>query len=194
MICKTNIPFEYKKMRGTLSPSLGVAYIRGLDGRFYTVEEWDSDIGADSVGFNYGFVMCVALNSVGEFQWSPNSNIYLDVPGLINYSDTDAALSDVSGLENTETIVSAFGENEDYAALACFNYIFPCGKRGYLPSYYEASQALRSSGVGLALAVAGGHSAGNSWSSTEGASNVAFSSYGLLEKQYTLEARPFYRL
>lgn len=66
-----------------------------------------------------------------SLSWQPASSL---VEGI--YTNGSQALSDYSGLSNTEKIIEQTGDGE-YAAKACHDYVFPDGTNGYLPACGE---------------------------------------------------------
>ena len=99
-----------------------------------------------------------------------------DLPKLNNYISKDLALTDYNGLNNTQIIVEAYGENTtDVSAVYCYNYA-PTGLENskgkwYLPAAGELYDIVYNNKVNInkSLSVLGINSlyTGYHWSSTE---------------------------
>jgi hypothetical protein len=119
------------------------ASIYGLDGKFYSVDEWTASgkSNSDAVGVavsdgEHSFVIHPTADP-GVTKWSSSQVVTID--GVVNVNYTDAK-SDFAGEANTAAILAAVqaGTIEDApAAQYCAGITFANGKKGYLPSAGE---------------------------------------------------------
>lgn len=139
-------------------------YIQHINGTLYTVTQWknsnftNDDANGVAVFFNLSYLrrMVMAKNSfVGP--WSSNNIV---VPGVKCYESTSGSTSgvevstrDYSGKDNTKYIADV---DQNSAAYTCYHYIFPNGKRGYLPAQGELSWLVsRRNDINVALEAIG---------------------------------------
>ena len=153
---------------GLIIPTDGV-YIEGLDGKAYTVDNWQGGNAANSVIVASGDVKFrMALT-----QPSNNMAIGSHTDPLDNYmtaiSDETAAKADYNGSGNTANIIK-MRPSTDYAAGYCNSFTFPDGKtKGFLPSLGQLNLAYQNKAdVDAALSKCGGTAmfGGYYWSST----------------------------
>lgn len=133
-ICLTNDVITYNAPKKVLEG----AYIQHIDGNLYTTSQWtaqgfanDLANGVAIITEEASFVIAKgdASNSSG---WSSNTTELIEgITATTSYND---AITDFSGKQNTEKMLTA---GTSGAAHACANYIFPNGKKGYLPSFGE---------------------------------------------------------
>lgn len=154
-------------------PADGV-YIEGLDGKAYTVDEWQSGNSANSVvvangdiKFRVALTDAPSLMKISQNSYDPLENYMAAI------SDNMAARADYDGAGNTAKILQMQPSTE-YAAGYCNAYIFPDGKtKGFLPSLGQLHLVYQNyNAVNNALYKCGGTLMGNftynfhHWSST----------------------------
>ena len=121
-------------------PSNGV-YIQHIDGSLYTESEWTSAGYANNtangvavVSDECSFVVAKENASSSTLAWGGDGIL---IEGVLSKSSSSEAIKDYQGKDNTEKIVQQLGASGGKAANACATYIFPNGKRGYLPALGE---------------------------------------------------------
>lgn len=104
-------------------------FIQHKDGTLHTNESWaaggytdDDANGMALISASHKFVVC-KKSSVPSGNYSIGS-----------YTSLSSVINNVSGELNTERLIA---EISSPAAQACKDFIFPCGKPGYMPSYSE---------------------------------------------------------
>ena len=147
-------------------------YIEGLNGKFYTVDNWHGGNDANSVVVASGDVKFrIALTQAPSYMTMG----MVDSAPLNDYMtalDYDAALSDYDGAGNTAKIIqSEYCSGTTYAAGYCNAFTFPDGKtKGYLPALGQLHLVCANSeALNTALSVCGGTvipTESWSWSST----------------------------
>ncbi len=123
------------------------------------------------VVFDVSRKLAIALEEGLSLQWA---SLYIDIPGLTNYSSSSAAKGDYNGKSNTSIII-AHGNSNGYSTRAadyCYNYTTEGTTKGdwYLPAggelylIYQNKDTLNNS-----LSKVGGTQLGTSyyWSSSE---------------------------
>lgn len=118
------------------------AYIQHIDGNLYTKAAWVKGgfakaqaNGVAVISDKASFV--IALSFITEQKaWSSDSISLVD--GILTTEDSSKAQTDYNGKDNTDKIVLT---DISEAAYCCANYIFPNGKKGYLPSLGELALA-----------------------------------------------------
>ena len=116
-------------------------YIQHIDGNLYTTDEWTAG------GFTNDLANGVAVASSGvqfvvaktdassNATWSSSTANAVEIAGIMLTADETLAKTDYAGEINTNKIVAA--DSGATAAMACDSYIFPNGKKGYLPAMGE---------------------------------------------------------
>lgn len=112
-------------------------FIQHIDGKLYTTSQWaangfanDEANGVAVAGDNAKFV--IAKGNQGSSIWSSNINdIVSGVPVTSAYAEASA---DFDGQKNTESLIAT---GSCPAANKCADYVFPNGKKGYLPAFGE---------------------------------------------------------
>lgn len=166
------------------APIVGV-YIQHINGKLYTTDEWASK------GFDNEQANGVAVGDVVDgtavsfviaktyFDKMPWSSDTAAVSGIMSTSNLATAKTDYAGAANTELMLAS---DTSGAAYTCANFIFPNGKKGYLPAFGEwcVVYSLRAR-INSALSLIGGQtfdystgSVGNFWSSTQYPSSKAW--------------------
>lgn len=118
---------------GLENPGNGV-YIQDTDGYFYFIADWDGSRTPNGVALitpNCRFL--IALEYSGEVTWGGYGTT---VPNILTTTNSDTAITDYNGYENTANIINKLGSNA-VAATYCNNYTFPNGIKGYLGSAGE---------------------------------------------------------
>lgn len=149
---------------------LSEVMIQHIDGSFYTTSEWsangfanDQANGVAVFAPNSKFV--IAKTSLGKMAWSSDrSNA---VEGVMLTSSSTKARTDYAGAANTALIAV---DDTSGAALACANFTFPNGAKGYLPAIGEWVDAYAyKADIDAAMALIGGTAIPESyhWSSTQ---------------------------
>lgn len=167
------------------APIVGV-YIQHINGKLYTTDEWVSKefaneqangvaVGAVVDGTAVSFV--IAKTYFDKMPWS--SDAVTNVSGIMSTSKADTAKTDYAGAANTELMLAS---DTSGAAYTCANFIFPNGKKGYLPALGEwfVVFSLRAL-INRALNLIGGTpfdystgNVGNFWSSTQYSNSKAW--------------------
>ena len=108
-------------------------YIEGLNGKFYTKDNWQYGHAANSVVVASGDVKFrVALTEPSDMALS--NSYYTPFENYMGTSDSTAAKADYDGAGNTEKMLNA-QPSTAYAAGYCNAFVFPDGRtKGYLPS------------------------------------------------------------
>lgn len=167
------------------APIVGV-YIQHINGKLYTTDEWVSKefaneqangvaVGATVDGTTVSFV--IAKTGFDKMPWS--SDAVTNISGIMSTSTETIAKTDYAGAANTELMLTS---DTSGAAYTCANFIFPNGKKGYLPAFGEwcVVFSLREL-INRALNLIGGtplhYSTGQNsslWSSTQYSSSKAW--------------------
>ena len=155
------------------------AYIQGISGKKYKVEDWNNQEVPNGVAFFEDEVnVVIALQELpNQYDWDDNvANTEAGgtvISGVSVFEDEDGALGDFNGKTNTNKIISALGSAAQ-AANACANYTFPNGKKGYLPSAGELAMVSNSK-VNEALKACGGSTLNRDrWTSTQARAGAAW--------------------
>ena len=135
----------------------GSVYIEGLDGKAYTVGNWQSSYSANSIIVANGDIKFrIALTQPSNMTLCNNSTNNLGFYMTeTTYSGT--AVSDYDGAGNTENILKVESRTR-FAAGYCNGFTFPDGKtKGYLPSLGQLYLAYQNKdAVNAALNKCGG--------------------------------------
>lgn len=151
-------------------------YIRHIDGKEYTTDEWTNN------GFANDEADCIAVRAGGisfglntsggisTYKWSASA---VDVEGLAEFTSSSLALLDYNGKYNTDKIAAQI---DSPAVTQCLKKTSPAGNQRYLPSVGEMhicadnideiTSALTAIGVTI--------STKNLWTSTEYSSDKAW--------------------
>lgn len=164
----------------TYSVGPGV-YIQHIDGSLLTETEWTAAGYANDVANGVailsttapGFVIAKADASSTTISWGGYSKLISDIVTI----NSTAAVRDLDGYGNTTKIIEQLAGYTDRsgivgapAAEACAAYVFPNGKKGYLPALGEWQAAYNNkTAVVSAMALIGGTAILTSyhWSSTQ---------------------------
>ena len=130
-----NVIMTYTKLQ------LGI-YIYDTDGHFTLPENWDTANNSKAVGVyvgteNSAFIIAPTYAETKEYMWGINGV----VSGIITSDDDAIAKKDYAGELNTDKIIAQLGIGNVPAVACCRNYTFKNGKKGYLWSFGEASDA-----------------------------------------------------
>lgn len=164
-------------------------FIQHIDGSLYTIEDWSAKGFANDEA--NGVAVCsneasfVIAKERKSNRFGGKGKI---VPNIVTTKNKDEALLDFGGLHNTSAIVTELngyidseGTSGSPVASACANYVFPNGRKGYLPSMGEFSIIARyMTDIETALSYIGGAkiSTGNFfWLSTQGDSTSEWCAY-----------------
>ena len=148
-------------------PADGV-YIEGLDGKAYTVDNWQGSNAANSIVVASGDVKFrIALTEPkGSIYMGGYHNSFENYMTALGYAEAKA---DYNGLGNTANILKV-QPSTSYAAGYCDAYIFPDGKtKGYLPALGQWELAYQNkTAINDALSKCGGTAVRSyfHWSST----------------------------
>lgn len=156
--------------------------IQHIDGTLYTTDEWttggftaDQANGIAVSDNRCAFVMAVQPLSARMKWCTDTTNV---VPGLPLMS-SDAAKKDFNGMDNTRKMLAI---DTSGAAYGCVNYVFPNGKKGYLPAAGECNMSVSHRGViDAAISLLGGTILWSSnvyWTSTQYSSSMAYEKSG----------------
>lgn len=155
--------------------ALNGVFIQHIDGTLYTTDEWTAggftNDQANGVAVGNGVVrFVVAKTQLTSVKWSATASL---IEGVLVTEDENTAKTDYAGITNTQIIAR---NDTTGAAHACANYIFPNGKKGYLPSYgelYLANQ--KKTAIQTAMNLIGGVKLNYTyWSSTQVSSTLAW--------------------
>lgn len=151
--------------------------IQHIDGSFYTTDEWsasgfanDQANGVAVISDNAKFV--IAKTSLGKMAWSSDTSNAVE--GVMLTSDLATAKTDYAGAANTALIAV---DDTNGAALACANFTFPNGAKGYLPALGEWVGAYAyKSDINAAMTLIGETAISESshWSSTQYSADKAW--------------------
>ena len=116
-------------------------FIQHIDGTLYTTDEWTAQgfasDQANGVAVGNGVVKFVVAKTYGSsLKWS--SDTINAIEGIMLTDDSTVARTDYDGVMNTMRMPRL---DENNAACYCLDYVFPNGKKGYLPSAGEMSVA-----------------------------------------------------
>ena len=177
-------------------PNNGV-YIQHKNGGFYTNEEWLAKDYANEDANGVALIsdVCsfvIAKENLAKGLWLSSALI---VDGVTLTDNSTTAKKDYKGKESTELIKTDTAS----AAYACDSYIFPNGKKGYLPALGEWAVAAKNKAaiVSAMAAIGGTEMAGGYWSSTQFAKDRAYfwdwdgNDYGVTYKTWDKGIRPF---
>jgi hypothetical protein len=112
-------------------------YIQHIDGKLYTTSKWTAEGFANSLANGVAVIsedasFVIAKSNASSSVWLSNTTELIEgVTATTVYADANA---DFAGKQNTEKMIAA---GTSGAAHACQAYIFPNGKKGYLPSLGE---------------------------------------------------------
>lgn len=157
-------------------PSPKGVYIQHINGGLFTTDAWtaggfanDEANGVAVNSDNAKFV--IAKTSLTNAAWSSDTSNA--VKGVMLTSDSSRAKTDYAGAANTALIAV---EDTSGAALACANFTFPNGARGYLPALGEWDDAYAyKADVDAAMTLIGGEAiSGFFWASTQYSSTRAW--------------------
>lgn len=153
-------------------------YIQHINGSLFTTDAWtaggfanDEANGVAVISDNAKFV--IAKISLGSMAWSSDTSN--GVEGVMLTSSSATAQTDYAGAANTALIAV---DDTNGAALACANFTFPNGARGYLPALGEWADACAyKADVDAAMTLIGGEAIGGRyyWSSSQYSSPAAWS-------------------
>lgn len=177
------------------------AFIQHIDGKLYTTDQWsamgftnDEANGVAVISDNAKFV--IAKTSFDAMAWSSDASNAVE--GVMLTSTLETAKTDYAGAANTALI--AVGDTSG-AALACANFTFPNGAKGYLPALGEWADAYNYKvDIDAAMTLIGGTTlvSGFYWSSTQyGASEAWYmgwnkgSTYGITKSSTSTDVRAF---
>ena len=154
----------------TTIPNHGV-YIEGINGKFYTVDNWKGGSVANSVIVANGNVKFRIALTEERKMMNGKYNAPLENYMTGTTSET-VAMTDYNGAGNTANILKATILSTYYAASYCDSFVFPDGKtKGFLPSLGQWKLVYRNkAAVNAALSKCGGTAMSTSnsyyWSST----------------------------
>lgn len=149
-------------------PAMGI-WVQHINGDLYSADDWtvngfsnEEANGVALIDAKAAFV--IAKSDTSTSNWSDNENTLIE--GASAFTNKSDALSDYSGLANTEAVL-----NVDTGGVfgLCNQYIFPNGKNGYLPAlgeYHLMYQNLAKINAAMS-AIGGTQMKANYWSSTQ---------------------------
>lgn len=187
-----NVVKEEWKENPNCGPSGGInpseapngVYVYASDGKLYNHDSWDTQYNNLAVGVGFVLDDCKFAISKGEkpqMVWS-SSLFGVDVDGLTNCSNPGEAESDLSGVNNTNVIVSSSpSENSsNNAAHYCYSQIVSIDGvgdvHGYLPSFGEQmkTSSSKSEIISVMSLIGGVEIPDHTWSSTEMSANDVY--------------------
>lgn len=150
----------FDKVQGTFRTLTSLTDFIGaqdVNGMLWSEEDWDGSVEPNGVAIitsNCSFV--VALENAPT-SLPTDSESALDSSSLPVILSTTSAKKDYAGLDNTQVMLSDYGDDVAEAAGYCNNYIFPNGNKGYLPSLGEMNTLYSfKSSLGTILGTIGG--------------------------------------
>ena len=157
------------KIKGDI-PDPGV-YIQHINGEYFTSEEWtaggySNDLANGVLVASKECTFVMAKEDVGSRkQWSSDTNNAVD--GILTTGKLAVAETDYLGEANTALMLATDTKGAGYL---CANYVFPNGKKGYLPALGEWNVAYANkSDINSLMTLIGDTSLGSNfyWSSTQ---------------------------
>ena len=155
-------------------------YIQHVNSSLYTESEWtaggysnDSANGVAILSSDASFVIAKQDANSSKLNWGGYSKT---ITGIVTATDSATAILDYDGINNTNRIIKQCEGYYDKfvtgapAAEACANYIFPNGKKGYLPALGEWQGAYdNKTAIESAMSLIGGTAILSDyyWSSTQ---------------------------
>lgn len=132
-ICLTNDVITYNAPKKVLE---GVC-IQHIDGKLYTTSQWTAQGFANDLANGVAIIsedasFVIAKSNASSSVWLSNTTELIE--GVTTTTVLTDASADFAGKQNTEKMIAA---ETSGAAHACQAYIFPNGKKGYLPSLGE---------------------------------------------------------
>lgn len=166
-------------------------FVQHIDGTLYTPKDWyNSGISSDNangvavITDDYRFVIAKNYVSKARTYWSSDTTSLVD---CVTTTDENMAEEDFAGKPNTRAIVTL---DTSMAGYSCYNFTFPNGEQGHLPSAGEMFWTLRNyASINTALNCIGGNNTFQKetryWSSTQynasTAWGVTMNKYGGIE-------------
>lgn len=178
-------------------------YIQHINGNLYTTSKWsangfanDEANGIAIISDEASFVMAKNNVSSQQLSWGGRNKA---ISGIATTTAGAEAIKDFNGFANTTKIIEQLngytydGITGAPAAEACVAYVFPNGKRGYLPSMGEwrAAYKNRMEVINALWKIGAEHRIGYYWTSTQKNSNDAWDMYwemGSVMSNYKNEA------
>jgi hypothetical protein len=154
-------------------------YIQHINGRLYTNDEWSAKGFANEVA-NGVAIIDDKCSFVVSKKWIANNIRWTEgysatINGILSTDDEAIAKTDFLGASNTDLVIKKASENSGTAPapLACQQYSFPNGKKGYMGAVGEWSAIIKySNKVTEAMALLGNTSIVSTnfqnWTSTQG--------------------------
>jgi hypothetical protein len=149
-------------------PAIGI-WVQHINGDLYSADDWvvngfsnEEANGVALIDAKVAFV--IAKSDTINDNWSDNDNTLIE--GVSVFTNKNDALSDYSGLANTEAMLKV---DKSGVFNLCNKYVFPNGKNGYLPALGEYHLMYENlDKINAAMAVIGGTEVNaNYWSSTQ---------------------------
>ena len=164
---------------GSNIPSDDGVYIQSIDGKFYTLNEWNrpnneaNGIAVISKSHPNGGFVIAKDDNIGERKRYGGRQT---IDNITTTTNPNIAKTDYQGYENTEQIIAQDGNAE--AAIYCKNYTFINGKKGYLGSCGEWQMAYNNkSAINRCLYAIGGQAIiyyNYHWNSTQYSSSSSW--------------------
>lgn len=164
-------------------------YIQHINGNLYITSEWsangfanDEANGIAIISDEASFVMAKSNVSNSGLSWGGRNKA---ISGIATATAGAEAIKDFNGFANTTKIIEQLngytygGVTGAPAAEACVAYVFPNGKRGYLPSMGEWRVAYKNSAAVIEAMhkIGAEHRIGYYWTSTQEGPNSAWDMY-----------------
>lgn len=142
---------EIAKYHGSTEiPTTSGVYIVDTDNKFYSTDSWDTAnndkvVGVAAIirndyvlvnGVKVNYKYLIALNDISTgAKWAADKTTL--VSDVVTFTSSSDAHYDYAGEANTAAWIANYGAGNTYAAQLCNNFIFPNGKKGYLPALGE---------------------------------------------------------
>ena len=153
-------------------------YIYDTDGNFTKADDWNTANNGKAVGVSVhteNSMFVIAPYDSKGMAWGGYGTT---ISGIVTTTDYTTAKKDYAGELNTDKIIAQLGISNAPAVEYCRNYTFKNGKKGYLWSLGEASDAYENrKQIDQALIKIGGTpiaTEGPQWTSTQGSSDKAW--------------------
>ena len=154
-------------------------FIQHIDGRLFTMAEWEEGGYGASVANGVAVIDSAAMFVIAKEQissgmtWSSNTSTIVN--GVLTSTTIATAKTDYAGEANTALIAAI---DTSKAAYSCANYEFPNGQKGYLPALGEWDVASKyKADIVSAMSLIEGDAipTGYQWSSTQHSATKAWS-------------------
>lgn len=171
-----NLPAGDPRKSVMFDPKLPIVFIQHIDGNLYTTSQWVNNSFSNDLANGVAVVtneasFVIAKEEFAKVKWQPSSSTFINGVSYINDSVSPGGTDYSSYIPTARTILSGYNDTNlivaitnEGAAVKCYNYNFPNGKRGYLPAIGElliVSDYINE--INDALSMIGGVTFGNTY-------------------------------